>query len=311
MNNNNTAGQTAIQKFDYNGSPISFANGDSVMVNATQMAKKFGKRPIDWLNLPSTKEFLNELTEVRKSNFGEIQLVTTKRGGTDLTMQGTWMHEDVAIEFARWLSPKFAIWCNDRIKELAKDGVAVISDDDAMIAHAMRVLQQRLEEKQAQIEAKDAEIADKQFHLDMAHGIIEAQDEELASKDSQLRRLIPFADYARTAIECSTATYTMTDTAAFLGFVRVADFMDWCVRLGILHRLNGRWMPTAAYLGRSMFTTCVYRRMVSSYQYEENYYTVVTEAGRKALYDMMARYTDPHAAIEAECEVVEMEGGAL
>lgn len=28
------------------------------------------------------------------------------------------MHEDVALEFARWLSPRFAIWCNDRVKEL-------------------------------------------------------------------------------------------------------------------------------------------------------------------------------------------------
>lgn len=32
------------------------------------------------------------------------------------------MHEDVAIEYARWLSPKFAIWCNDRIKELTQNG---------------------------------------------------------------------------------------------------------------------------------------------------------------------------------------------
>ena len=37
-------------------------------------------------------------------------------------IQGTWMHEDVALEFARWLSPAFAIWCNDRIKELLKNG---------------------------------------------------------------------------------------------------------------------------------------------------------------------------------------------
>lgn len=32
------------------------------------------------------------------------------------------MHEDVALEFARWLSPAFAIWCNDRIKELLLTG---------------------------------------------------------------------------------------------------------------------------------------------------------------------------------------------
>lgn len=30
------------QIFQYNGSPITFQKGDSVMVNATQMAKPFG-----------------------------------------------------------------------------------------------------------------------------------------------------------------------------------------------------------------------------------------------------------------------------
>ena len=63
------------------------------------------------------------------------------------------MHEDVAMEFARWLSPKFAIWCNDRIKELARTGVTTVAatpaarDDDEVIAHAMQVLQRRLDEK--------------------------------------------------------------------------------------------------------------------------------------------------------------------
>ena len=43
-------------------------------------------------------------------------LIQTVKGGNG--EQGTWMHEDVALEFARWLSPAFAIWCNRRIKEL-------------------------------------------------------------------------------------------------------------------------------------------------------------------------------------------------
>lgn len=83
-------------------------------VNATDMAKPFGKRPADWLRLPTTKAFLNSLSEVRKmhitpnipdvgkSHFG---FVVTKRGGDNHAEQGTWMHEDVALEFARWLSP--------------------------------------------------------------------------------------------------------------------------------------------------------------------------------------------------------------
>ena len=103
------------QIFQYNGSPISFQSGDSVMVNATQMAKPFGKRPAKWLELPSTKEFLKTLSTIRKS---DSEFVVTINGGTTEKGKGTWMHEDVALEFARWLSPAFAIWCNDRIKEI-------------------------------------------------------------------------------------------------------------------------------------------------------------------------------------------------
>lgn len=105
--------------FSFHGSNVTFKNEDgTVMVNATEMAKHFGKRPSKWLELPSTKAFLNALTDVRKLDNGGIQ---TDRGGA--TGGGaTWMHEDVAIEFARWLSPMFAIWCNDRIKELITTG---------------------------------------------------------------------------------------------------------------------------------------------------------------------------------------------
>jgi phage antirepressor YoqD-like protein len=86
------------------------------MVNATEMAKPFGKRPSKWLELPSTKDFLKALSDVRKS---DITLVYTKKGNfSNDEEQGTWFHEDVALEFARWLSPVFAVWCNDRIKEL-------------------------------------------------------------------------------------------------------------------------------------------------------------------------------------------------
>jgi hypothetical protein len=102
-----------VINFDYEGNPVSFAMDGKVMVNATQMAKPFGKRPSKWLELPSTKEFLDVLSNVRKSD--TENLVVKQNGGRN---PGTWMHEDAALEFARWLSPKFSIWCNDRIKEL-------------------------------------------------------------------------------------------------------------------------------------------------------------------------------------------------
>lgn len=65
------------------------------------------------------------------------------------------MHEDVAIEFARWLSPAFAIWCNDRIKELMKYGItatettidSIIADPDNGI-RLLTALKQEREQRQ-------------------------------------------------------------------------------------------------------------------------------------------------------------------
>lgn len=144
--------ENAVNKvFSYQGTSVTFIHKDGkVMVNATQMAKPFGKRPAKWLELPSTKEFLSKLSEVRKS---DITFVHTAKGNSQQFAQGTWMHEDVAIEFARWLAPEFAIWCNDRIKELLTVGMtatqptleAMLDNPDLVIGLATKLKQQREE----------------------------------------------------------------------------------------------------------------------------------------------------------------------
>lgn len=68
------------------------------------MAKPFGKRPVDWLRTQSAQDFINALSNVRKCTYADLVQVTE---GSPETGGGTWMHEDVALEFARWLSPKW------------------------------------------------------------------------------------------------------------------------------------------------------------------------------------------------------------
>lgn len=150
--------------YDYKGSKISFANGKNVMVNATEMAKTFGKYPKDFLVNKQTKEFLTSLSAVRGISLTE--LVKVVQGG-DPQMQGTWMHEDVALEFARWLSPAFAIWCNDRIKELLKYGMTatqptldeMVNNPDLVIRMATQLKQER--EEKARLEAENKRIIEK------------------------------------------------------------------------------------------------------------------------------------------------------
>lgn len=72
------------------------------------------------------------------------------------------MHEDVALEFARWLSPAFAIWCNDRIKELLTVGItatqptleAMLNNPDLVIGLATKLKQQREENERLSLENK-------------------------------------------------------------------------------------------------------------------------------------------------------------
>lgn len=111
----------------YEQSNITFQTGDSLMVNATEMAKPFGKRPSHWLDLPSTKDFIYTLETIRKS--GSLDGLTAGKSGSLIVRAegrngGTWFHEDLALEFARWCAPAFGIWCNDRIKEIIKGQAA-------------------------------------------------------------------------------------------------------------------------------------------------------------------------------------------
>lgn len=72
-----------IVKFNFNGYQVGFNNNG--WINATEAAKRFSKRPIDWIVLPTTTSYLSALSDalkeevdVRKSHFG---LIVTKRGG--------------------------------------------------------------------------------------------------------------------------------------------------------------------------------------------------------------------------------------
>jgi len=59
----------------------------------------------------------------------EIGLISVKRGNlkgskNGKSIQGTWLHKDLAVKYAEWLDPKFSIWISQRILELVNNGVS-------------------------------------------------------------------------------------------------------------------------------------------------------------------------------------------
>lgn len=97
---------------------VSF-NSDGYL-NATQIAKQFDKRINNYLRSEQTQLYITALLDVlkaRNSAMTENQLVIVQKGG-NVHFSGTWLHPKLAVDFARWLDPKFAVWCDEQIEQI-------------------------------------------------------------------------------------------------------------------------------------------------------------------------------------------------
>jgi KilA-N domain len=126
---------------------ITFLKGDKHnMINATEMIKSFPDKQIGNFLFDKSRRIHVEKICLRNSQvINDIGIPTTLsiselgnyfpesikvvRGGSDIHKQGTWFHHSIAYELARWLSPDFSIWCNDRIDELFKKGVIYLKNN--------------------------------------------------------------------------------------------------------------------------------------------------------------------------------------
>lgn len=245
--------------YDYKGSQISFISGENVMVNATQMAKPFGKSATHWLRNQSAKEFINEYAALRNRN--PLDLVTIVNGDNG----GTWMHEDVALEFARWLSPAFAIWCNDRIKELLTTGITTVSNDDEAIAYAMQVLNKRLEQARQE------------------KAMLEQQNNYLTN---EIRQSAPKVSYYDTHLQ-SVNTQTSTQVAKQIG-MDAEKLHKKLKEIGIIYRQSGQWLLHAPYSTWGLHSTRTQTYTRSDGSTGTSVYTVWTTKGVRfiiALYE--------------------------
>lgn len=107
----------SIQNLSFNSVTVSFRQDG--FLNASAIAKHFGKAPKDYLKSEQTQQYIAALAENlskgRKIPLEENQLVIVKHGGNQ---SGTWLHPKLAIHFARWLDPRFAVWCDEQIEHI-------------------------------------------------------------------------------------------------------------------------------------------------------------------------------------------------
>src|SRR5690625_2941073 len=85
---------------------------ENVMVNATEMAKVFGKRTDVYLKTQSTKEFISEVERTPNGGRSDFKIVEN-RGH-----MGIYFDRRLALDFAAWLDVNFRVWVFSTLDEI-------------------------------------------------------------------------------------------------------------------------------------------------------------------------------------------------
>jgi phage antirepressor YoqD-like protein len=249
--------------FNYEGNEVTFRNHEGVVyVNATEMAKSFGKTAKDWLRTNQSEEFISSLSAVRQISLSEMVFV--KKGGND---QGTWMHEDVAIEFSRWLSPAFSIWCNDRIKELMTVGMTatpetlenMLTNPDLLIGLATQLKEERSQKEKVQ--------------------------KQLETVNLQLTKQQPTVDYVREVLS-SESTHTIKQIASELGLT-AQKLNIILAKHKVQYKVRETWILYAKYIGNGYTQSTTVTIETKSHGIQTKMNTVWTEKGRAFIHRLV------------------------
>ena len=170
--------------FSYNGHNVSFIKTSyGILLNATQMAKAFNKKPAEYLRLPSVNQLIKSM--VGFSHHSENQIVTTMLGSPE-NGGGTWMFEDLAIDFARWLDTDFRLWCNSKIKEFLTSNLVSIPNftDPAEAAEEWAMQYRRAQQAEAIALAEHKRAEQERMEKEIAVNTLEEKKGDIEFSES-------------------------------------------------------------------------------------------------------------------------------
>lgn len=124
---------------------------ENCWVNLTEMAKPFGKRPVDWLKQQYVKDYLqslaDEINEQRQnSSFASVQsdvchftpitpedLIIVRKGGGRKGEAGTWCTDyRIAMRIAQWLDTRFSVKVDTLLVRIA-NGELIVNDSSTFL----------------------------------------------------------------------------------------------------------------------------------------------------------------------------------
>ena len=246
--------------FSFNGNNVTMRLQDgTVYVNLTEFAKPFpGKNLTQIVNSLEIKEYCDALSKLQNYSLADLLQVT--RGGNS---NGTWAHQKVALRVAQKLSPDFAVWVDTKIEELLTTGVTTASDDDAAIAHAMEILNRRLEQAKAE-----------KLML----------EEKNRQQEQVIQEQAPQVEYCQRVLT-SESTYTVTQIAKEFGWS--AETLNKKLHeRGVQYKQSGQWLLYAKYQDKGYTDTITREYKDHLGRQRTSMQTVWRETGRHFIHSL-------------------------
>lgn len=251
-----------MQVYNYKNNPIRFSfDSSTVMVNATEMAKPFGKKPAHFLRGAQTQRFIE--TFGRIANLQSEEIVVRFNGGNNL---GTWMHEKLALKFAAWLSPEFELWVYDVFENHIKGGQVQNSQQPLS---RMQILQIAMEAEKELQEARQE------------NQMLQNHNNRLVESNYIMRPKVEYYD----KVLKSASTYKTTIIAKELGMT--ARHLNKILKdNNIQYRVGGTWVLKKEYqnMGLTKTDTFVFEKYDGTWETKNS--MVWTERGRRWLHEL-------------------------
>jgi len=108
--------ETRILKFEETEITFQLSKDNGMMINATEMAKAFGKDLFQFTKSDGTKAFI--ISCLKPANAGLLGIKNELDLITSVQKSGTFMHRVLALKFAAWLSSDFEVWVFTTIEKL-------------------------------------------------------------------------------------------------------------------------------------------------------------------------------------------------
>jgi len=185
------------------------------------------------------------------------------------------------LEFARWLSPQFAIWCNDRIKELMRYGMTATTQTiDSILADPENAIKLLTALKDERRKVKDLEVRNKAY---------EVQHRKLLKENfKQMERLeaqAPKVEYADNIL-LSERTYTTTEIAKLLN-MSACKLNRLLSEKGVLYRQQNQWLLSPAFHTKGYITTKALCYNKKDGRISNMFTTVWTDAGKRFICNLI------------------------